>query len=189
MRNVLRDKKIRNGFLVGLAITAVIFTVSMVGQLRGRDPFQALELKTYDLRYFLCMGSPGEQDINDIVIVDIDEASLAQLGRFYNWPRLYHAKLLDYVRSGGAAAVTYDIFFTETDSMKPEMVQMFEDVKSDQVRTFLADSLHLPKAGQLTAPVIRGVMRNWGYDQTFGEVARASGGAYFPMIFNTGALR
>ncbi|MDI6739821.1 MAG: CHASE2 domain-containing protein [Candidatus Edwardsbacteria bacterium] len=189
MRKVLRDKKIRNGFLVGLAIAALVVVISNLGNLGWRDPFQGLELKTYDMRYYLKLGKVQEQDIDDIVIVDIDDASLAQLGRFFNWPRLYHAKLLDYVRSGGAAAVAYDIFFTESDSLKPEMVQLFHDVKSEQVKQYLTDSLRLPKAGPLTAPVIRSVLKNWGYDQTFSEVSRAAGNAYFPMYFNTGAIR
>ncbi|WP_322013720.1 CHASE2 domain-containing protein [Paraburkholderia sp. J12] len=49
---------------------------------------------------------------SDIVIVEIDNASVAALGR-WPWPRSVHARLVDQLAKAGAAAVVYDVLFTE----------------------------------------------------------------------------
>ncbi|WP_233868221.1 CHASE2 domain-containing protein [Paraburkholderia adhaesiva] len=49
---------------------------------------------------------------SDIVMVEIDNASLAALGR-WPWPRSVHARLADQIARAGAAAVVYDVLFTE----------------------------------------------------------------------------
>jgi CHASE2 domain-containing sensor protein/signal transduction histidine kinase len=49
----------------------------------------------------------------DIVIVEIDNASVAALGR-WPWPRSVHAQVVDQLAKAGAAAVVYDVLFTES---------------------------------------------------------------------------
>jgi PAS domain S-box-containing protein len=56
---------------------------------------------------------------NDVLIVAIDEASIAALGR-WPWSRAVHASLLDRLRGDGARAVALDILFTEPDPNSPE---------------------------------------------------------------------
>ena len=148
--------------------------------------FQGLENKSYDLRYRLKLGAMGEQDIEDVVIVDIDDASLARLGRFQNWPRFFHAKIAEYLASGGASAIAFDIFFTEPDSVKPDMVQLFEDAKAGAVQRSLSRVLPPAMVRHALSPIIRGVLSNWGYDAEFGETAASSGRIYFPFYFSTG---
>src|SRR5690349_4244540 len=48
----------------------------------------------------------------DIVVVDIDNQSVAALGR-WPWPRSVHARLLDTLSRAQPAAVVYDVLFTE----------------------------------------------------------------------------
>ncbi|KVC78830.1 CHASE2 domain-containing protein [Burkholderia ubonensis] len=48
----------------------------------------------------------------DIVVVDIDNQSVAALGR-WPWPRDVHARLLDSLARAKPAAVVYDVLFTE----------------------------------------------------------------------------
>ncbi|CAG9273888.1 CHASE2 domain-containing protein [Paraburkholderia unamae] len=48
----------------------------------------------------------------DIVLVEIDNASVAALGR-WPWPREAHARLVDQLAKAGAAAIVYDVLFTE----------------------------------------------------------------------------
>lgn len=50
----------------------------------------------------------------DVVIVAIDEQSLAQLGR-WPWPRSLHARLVSRLHREGARAVALDMIFTEPD--------------------------------------------------------------------------
>ncbi len=55
----------------------------------------------------------------DVLVVAIDDASIAALGR-WPWPRAVHASLLDRLREDGARAVALDILFTEPDPNSPE---------------------------------------------------------------------
>lgn len=48
----------------------------------------------------------------DIVLIEIDNASVAALGR-WPWPRAAHARLVDRLAQAGAAAIVYDVLFTE----------------------------------------------------------------------------
>ncbi len=50
---------------------------------------------------------------SDIVVVTIDNASIATLGR-WPWPRDIHARLLDKIAAAKPAAVVYDVLFTES---------------------------------------------------------------------------
>ncbi|CAB3753536.1 CHASE2 domain-containing protein [Paraburkholderia solisilvae] len=47
-----------------------------------------------------------------IAVIEIDDASIAELGR-WPWPRSLHAQLLDQLARAHAAAVAYDVLFTE----------------------------------------------------------------------------
>jgi adenylate cyclase len=183
MSEANRSKK-SVGALVGIGVVAVVLAISYIVP----GLFQGMENKTYDLRYFLRVGQVGEQDIEDVVIVDIDDASLYQLGRFQNWPRLYHAKVADYLAQGGAAAVAFDIFFVESDSLKPEMVQLYQDAKGEQIREKLLQSKPFKPAAENTPELISAVLESWGYDQDFGAATAQAGIAYFPFYFTTGKL-
>jgi adenylate cyclase len=68
--------------------------------------------KTYDLYQSL---APFTLDIDQVAIVAIDEASLAQLGR-WPWPRDRVGQLVEAAAQSGAAAIGLDLFFSEPDS-------------------------------------------------------------------------
>ncbi|MDQ7797552.1 MAG: CHASE2 domain-containing protein [Candidatus Edwardsbacteria bacterium] len=181
MSNVIRSKK-TTGALVGIGVVAVVLAVSYLFP----GLFQGMENKTYDFRYWMKMGQVGEQDIDDVIIVDIDDVSLAQLGRFYNWPRLYHAKVADYLAQGGAAAVAFDILFIESDSLTPNMVQLYKDTKADQIHQKLVSLTPKKQKTLPSAEVIQTVLEAWGYDQDFGAVTGQSGITYFPFYLSSG---
>jgi adenylate cyclase len=52
-------------------------------------------------------------------IIDIDEASLAQIGQ-WPWPRDILAQLVDRLSEAGAAAVAFDVLFAEPDRLSPQ---------------------------------------------------------------------
>ena len=62
----------------------------------------------YD-RFLMLHAQPAS---SDIVVVEIDNASIAQLGR-WPWPRSVHASLLAQLAKARPAAVIYDVLFTE----------------------------------------------------------------------------
>lgn len=73
---------------------------------------------------------------DDIVVVDIDEASLAEVGQM-PWPRDVMAKLVSNLADMGASVVVFDIVFPEPDRSSPhafaaqfEKLEGFEDVNA-----------------------------------------------------------
>lgn len=64
----------------------------------------------YDLQIDLWSKPPAE----DIVIVAVDEQSLADFGR-WPWPRAIHGQLIDILTQAGAKAIAMDILFAEAD--------------------------------------------------------------------------
>ena len=52
------------------------------------------------------------------VVVAIDDASLAALGR-WPWPREVHAQMVDRLREAGASAIGIAVLFSEPDSHNP----------------------------------------------------------------------
>lgn len=73
-------------------------------------PLQLLEQKSYDLRARLRAKKPQAP----IVIVAIDDASIAQLGR-WPWPRGYMAELMAQIASYEPALIGTNILYTEPD--------------------------------------------------------------------------
>jgi len=67
-----------------------------------------------------------------VVIVDIDEASLAKVGR-WPWSRRDMAKLTtNIIDIGGAAVLGFDVVFAEPDKSDPEGDQLFADTIADK---------------------------------------------------------
>jgi CHASE2 domain-containing sensor protein/signal transduction histidine kinase len=63
---------------------------------------------------------PGRPAPTDIVIVAVDDKSVAQLGR-WPWPRTLHAELLRKLREQQVKAVALDFIFSETDAPSDDM--------------------------------------------------------------------
>src|SRR3990172_9415290 len=70
----------------------------------------------------------------DIVIVNIDEASLAAMqdtAGSWPWPRAVHAELLQGIARQQPRAIVFDILFSEPDRYRPESDQFFNEVLHD----------------------------------------------------------
>ncbi|MDZ7337238.1 MAG: adenylate/guanylate cyclase domain-containing protein [candidate division KSB1 bacterium] len=89
----------------------------LVTELPLKRIFEGFEAKTLDWRYAQRLSRLASQRagaaLEDIVIVDIDDRSLEKLGPFNQWPRTYHAKVIDYLTSGKALAIGFDVLFME----------------------------------------------------------------------------
>ncbi len=93
------------GFL--MAAFVVVLYYMQTGFLEG------FEARTYDMR-FKAMRGPVEHN-RDIVIIAIDDRSVAELGRF-PWSREFFRELIDFASKAGAKAVLLDVFFPEEES-------------------------------------------------------------------------
>lgn len=86
--------------------------------LRASDPLPLQELrnKVFDTYQHI---EPREWTPGPVVIVDIDDESLARLGQ-WPWPRTVLADLVERLAEAEAAAVAFDIVFAEPDRTSPE---------------------------------------------------------------------
>ncbi len=99
---------------------AVVFTVFAIGDLLVYPVTDTMRLAAYDtiLQYRLF---PPKAD-PDIVILDIDEASLAAMAREYGrwpWPRQVFGEFLDLIGKQKPKAVVFDILFSDPDLFNP----------------------------------------------------------------------
>ncbi len=102
------------GVILGLLIVAALTA------LRAIDPpllKQARDV-TFDEYQRL---APRHFEAMPVRIVDIDEASLRELGQ-WPWPRDRLAVLVDRLSQMGAAAIAFDVLFAEPDRLSPRSV-------------------------------------------------------------------
>ena len=108
----------RVSFLVSVAITAaalVLYVLTFIGE-RPTPIFefvQRIELNSLDTRFQYRPRKLTPPD-KRIIIVDIDQKSQEELGR---WPfsRVYFARLLDVLRVNGAKVAAFDVTFSKAE--------------------------------------------------------------------------
>ncbi len=97
--------------LAGLLLTAVL----ALAHLLHPTLLQALDAQIYDL---LLRSGPAAATPDDVVVVDVDDRSLAEQGQ-WPWPRERIARLLAAVHAGQPRAVGIDFLFAEPDRTDP----------------------------------------------------------------------
>ncbi|MGL3606221.1 CHASE2 domain-containing protein [Rhizobium sp. G187] len=125
---------------------AALVAVILVHALLERQAFRlaALVFDTYqDLK-------PREATDPPVAVVDIDEASIARLGQ-WPWSRRIVSDMVTSASALGAAAIGFDIVFSEPDRTAP--IRMAEEMRRQGVALDLPASL-LPDPDRLLAETI-----------------------------------
>lgn len=86
----------------------LVLLPAVLAWLAFRPGLAQLDMLVYDRMLPLASHPPSD----DILVVAIDERSLATLGR-WPWPRSIHGRLLSELADAGAASVLLDMFLTE----------------------------------------------------------------------------
>lgn len=86
-----------------------------------------------------------------VVIVDIDDASLATLGR-WPWPRTRLARLVEATHRSGALAIGFDMVMPEPDSLSPDALLVDRQDVSPTLQRSLAE---LPSNDAILAETLR----------------------------------
>ncbi|MEE8445089.1 MAG: CHASE2 domain-containing protein, partial [Alphaproteobacteria bacterium] len=97
----------------GLALMTLIAVVAL--RWWNPAPVEILRLKAFDSYQLI---APRDAKIGAVVIVDIDEESLAELGQ-WPWPRTVIARMVQNLMRGGVAAIGFDVVFAEPDRLSP----------------------------------------------------------------------
>jgi adenylate cyclase len=98
--------------LTVLRLSAGIAVVVAMLRLLAPAATELLDLKAFDYRYAIRGAVPPG---DEIVIVGIDEPSLAEVGR-WPWPRPTLAALVDRLNEAGAAVIGLDIVLDQPDT-------------------------------------------------------------------------
>ena len=101
-----------------------------------------------------------------VVIAEIDDRSIAQLGRF-PWPRSIEAMLVKALAADGAKVIAFDMFFSERDPA---------DVERERITT------RLRAAGVNEATIAATI--GPAHDDEFARALTAGGAAYLAYAFN-----
>ncbi|MCV0426279.1 MAG: adenylate/guanylate cyclase domain-containing protein [Roseibium sp.] len=103
-----------------VAVVACIVLAFMTG-LRFEDPgfLKAMRELTFDYYQRL---KPRDYEPAPVRIVDIDEASIAEIGQ-WPWPRTKLAEMVQILTDLGAAAIVFDMVFSEPDRTSPAQLR------------------------------------------------------------------
>ena len=104
-------------FGLARAVCTLLLLALVPLRLADPRPLEEVRLRTFDLLQVL---RPRQQTARPVVIADIDEASLKEIGQ-WPWPRTVVADLVSRLRELGAVAIGFDIVFAEPDRMSPAL--------------------------------------------------------------------
>jgi len=134
----------------GLTRAICVLLLLALVPLRVLDPppLQEVRLRTFDFYQIL---RPRETTARPVAIVDIDEASLKEIGQ-WPWPRTIVADLVTQLTQLGAVAIGFDVIFAEPDRMSPSIAATSFRNLDDETRDKLRN---LPSNDEVLAQAIR----------------------------------
>src|SRR3954463_4560762 len=112
--------------LCGLLLFALLFL-----RFTNPLPLEELRLRAFDIFQVI---KPREATLRPVVIVDIDEPSLRQLGQ-WPWPRTRVAELITNLTRLGAAAIAFDVVFSEPDRLSPALAAALYDRENTRLNS------------------------------------------------------
>lgn len=135
-------RKLRNNFYLYLAAVMSVLVLLDAGVFHVAENMRE---RAFDLmvRNRVIVPAPDK----DIVIVDINEASLAAMAEEYGrwpWPRQVFGEFLEHIEAQSPKAVVFDILFSDADIYNPDSDAYFNEVIADTDNTFFP-FLRLPE--------------------------------------------
>jgi len=105
-------------FGIARAVCTLLLLALVPLRIADPRPLEEVRLRTFDLMQVL---RPRVQTARPVVIADIDEASLKEIGQ-WPWPRTVVADLITRLHELGAVAVGFDVVFAEPDRTSPAVL-------------------------------------------------------------------
>ncbi len=114
-------KKILMDILAGIFSAVIVWILT---QIVFESFFYRIEAQTYDWRMRRAVQGV-ENPIEEIVIIDVDERSVQQLGSYHHWPRTYWERLITYLDESGVSMIGTDFIF-DPDPQNPREDRAFQ---------------------------------------------------------------
>ena len=99
---------------------ALLLTTALAHLVLPEEFDQLSSLVAFDVHQRIAPREPPPD--TPVLIVDIDEASLKQIGQ-WPWPRSVMAQLVEKLHQAGAAVIAFDVLFSEPDRTSPQMLK------------------------------------------------------------------
>jgi CHASE2 domain-containing sensor protein len=118
-------------------ILAVVFSVLIVADVGLLNLVSAAETRLFDLLISHRISTPKPDP--DIVILDIDEASLAGMAAEHGrwpWPNSVFGELVQEIEKQKPRAIVFDVLFSDRDTQRPESDATFNAVIARSATTF-----------------------------------------------------
>jgi len=135
----------------------LVFSMGLIGILSWFTPYlENLELKGYDFMMATIRGPLPSPE--DIVIVAIDETSLAEFEDYFQWPwpRSVHGQLIRSLNEAGVQAIIFDVIFAgESDPEEDD--EIAAAISESRVPVILAateEQVVDPRFGMLTKQLL-----------------------------------
>ncbi|XPF95514.1 CHASE2 domain-containing protein [Colwellia sp. RE-S-Sl-9] len=106
------NKLFTTRFLIGVCITCFVISLQFINVSQVQEVIQRIEGILYDFRLNTNLPAEKRQFDEHIVIIDIDEKSMKEQGR-YPWSRSKVAELVEKLHQAGVVVIAFDIFFAE----------------------------------------------------------------------------
>lgn len=172
-----------------LYLTA-LFTVLVVLDTMQLHIISGMRQEAFDamVRYRIRIPQPD----SDIIIVDINEASLATMSKEYGrwpWPRQVLGEFLEQIEKQQPKAIVFDILFSDPDIYNPESDAYFNSAIAATNNTFFPllrldpSSDHLSMVKPATIPGVVPTINNFQPEATIGVVL-----PHFPAALEGGRL-
>ena len=185
VRKLLREWRVHRGSLaislIVMLFALAVYFATFVGErpMPVFDSIYRLELNTLDVRFqFRGRVTPDPR----IIIVDIDQRSQEQLGR-WPFPRIHFVHLMDALREDGAKVVAFDMTFSKPDQTVLPLQDLSADLAAEK------------KQGLAVSSAVQSAIdrreKQYNYDEQFAESLKRFGhvvlGNYF--LYTTADLQ
>lgn len=106
-------------FILAIISVLITFLVSRYKHIQLFSPLLAIDRNLNDVVFRFREYSHQEKNAStdQFVIIDIDDASIKELGRVQLWPRSYDAKVISHIAKGEPYGIGVDVLFIERDTL------------------------------------------------------------------------
>ena len=94
-----------------------------------------------------------KSNFDDVVIVDIDEKSIGEIGQF-PWRRDVFANLIERLNQYGVSVITFDIFFSEKDRQNPKNILEEFNIENNNILDSDQKLLEIIQKSNVVLPVL-----------------------------------
>lgn len=137
-----------------LTLISLLFLLLVLGETSWLHALRPLENRLSD--WFVRLQSQHLKPDPDIVIVDIDDASLARMQGIagsWPWPRSVHGEIVRGITRQHPAAIVFDLLFSEKDQFRPESDLQFNEALDGDSKIFFPMVRRDPSKDALGPPV------------------------------------